>query len=90
MRFENKVAVVTGAARGIGKACAVRLLAEGANVVIADIDADVLATTAAALGTPDRVHPKVTDVTRASRIASERTLSAARVSTAGLSLPISA
>jgi NAD(P)-dependent dehydrogenase (short-subunit alcohol dehydrogenase family) len=38
-RFEGKVAVVTGAASGIGLATAKRLAAEGASVVIADIDA---------------------------------------------------
>lgn len=38
MRFRNRVAVITGAARGIGKAIATRLAAEGASVVIADID----------------------------------------------------
>jgi NAD(P)-dependent dehydrogenase (short-subunit alcohol dehydrogenase family) len=37
-RFEGKVALVTGAAHGIGRACATRLSAEGAAVVIADID----------------------------------------------------
>ena len=62
MTFENKVAIVTGAARGIGKACAIRLLADGAAVVIADIDADALAATAAEIGPADRVHAKVTDV----------------------------
>ena len=35
-RFEGKVVVVTGAAQGIGKACAVRFAAEGASVMIAD------------------------------------------------------
>lgn len=40
MRFKNHVAVITGAARGIGRAIAKRLAAEGAAVVIADIDRD--------------------------------------------------
>ncbi len=51
MAFENKVAIVTGAARGIGRACAERLAAGGAHVVVADIDAD--AGAAAAEGLPD-------------------------------------
>jgi NAD(P)-dependent dehydrogenase (short-subunit alcohol dehydrogenase family) len=42
--------VVTGAARGIGKALAARLAAEGCRVVLADLDADELARTAAELG----------------------------------------
>jgi len=37
-RFENKVAIVTGAAHGIGRVYAKRLAAEGAKVVIADLD----------------------------------------------------
>ena len=37
MRLEGRIAVVTGAARGIGAACARRFVAEGAAVVIADI-----------------------------------------------------
>lgn len=44
MRFTAKVAIVTGAASGIGLACASRLAAEGANVVLADIDANGIAT----------------------------------------------
>lgn len=39
-RFEGQVALVTGAARGIGLAIAARLLDEGANVVLADIDGE--------------------------------------------------
>jgi len=39
MQLENKVAIVTGGARGIGLAIAKRYVAEGARVVIADVDA---------------------------------------------------
>lgn len=38
MRFEGKRAVVTGAASGIGRATALRLMAEGAQVLVGDID----------------------------------------------------
>ena len=42
--------VVTGAARGIGKALATRFAAEGCRVVVADIDADELAGVADSIG----------------------------------------
>jgi NAD(P)-dependent dehydrogenase (short-subunit alcohol dehydrogenase family) len=45
-RFENKVAIVTGAAGGIGAAIAGRLHAEGASVVIADLKVDAAQRTA--------------------------------------------
>ncbi len=43
-RFENSVAIVTGAASGIGLATAKRFASEGATVVIADRDTSKLAT----------------------------------------------
>jgi len=44
--FEGKVAVVTGAARGIGQAIARKLAQEGADIVICDLQAEWLAETA--------------------------------------------
>ena len=64
MRFSGKVAVITGAARGIGRACAERFLSEGAQVVIGDIDAARLAETASTLGGPDRILAVPTDVSQ--------------------------
>ncbi|GAA1210873.1 bifunctional rhamnulose-1-phosphate aldolase/short-chain dehydrogenase [Prauserella alba] len=49
----TRIALVTGAASGIGKATAQRLAAEGAAVVIADVDADKAAAAAAELGSSD-------------------------------------
>ncbi len=49
MRFENRTAMITGGAIGFGRAFARALVAEGASVVIADIDADMAERTAASL-----------------------------------------
>lgn len=46
-RFDGVVALVTGAASGIGRATAVRLAEEGAALALADVDVDGLAATAA-------------------------------------------
>src|SRR6202165_2870961 len=47
VRLNGKVAIVTGAAQGIGRAIAMRLAAEGAKVAIGDIKEDVAKQTAA-------------------------------------------
>jgi NAD(P)-dependent dehydrogenase (short-subunit alcohol dehydrogenase family) len=43
-RFENRLAVVTGAGGGIGAAIAKRLAAEGATVIVTDVNGDAIAT----------------------------------------------
>lgn len=66
-RFEGKVAIVTGAAAGIGKACMHRLAGEGANVVGVDRDADKLAKAIAAAS--GAMTPMICDVADAAAIA---------------------
>lgn len=47
MRLENKVALITGAAQGLGRACCLKFAAEGAVVVAADINLEGARETAA-------------------------------------------
>lgn len=61
MRLENKTALVTGAAGGIGLAIATRFAQEGANVVMVDRQASPLA--AAFAGMPGNVRMLCADVT---------------------------
>lgn len=49
-RLDSKRIVITGAAQGIGRAIAERFAAEGARLLLADIDGDKVAAVAAALG----------------------------------------
>jgi NAD(P)-dependent dehydrogenase (short-subunit alcohol dehydrogenase family) len=50
MELAGKVAVVTGAANGIGRACAAAFAREGAKVVVADLDGDATSAAAKELG----------------------------------------
>jgi rhamnulose-1-phosphate aldolase/alcohol dehydrogenase len=59
----TRIALVTGAASGIGKAIATRLAAEGACVVIADLDAEKAAAAAAEIGSTDVAVGIAADVT---------------------------
>ena len=67
--LDGKAAVITGGAQGIGFAIAERFVAEGARVVLGDLD--VAATEAAALklGGPDAARPVRCDVTSAADVA---------------------
>ena len=64
MKLSGKVAAITGAARGIGKACAKRFLDDGVKVVISDVAAERLAATAAELGRPDALRAVVGNVAK--------------------------
>jgi NAD(P)-dependent dehydrogenase (short-subunit alcohol dehydrogenase family) len=68
MRLSGKVAIVTGAARGIGKATALRFLAEGARVVLSDRNAAALAETAAVARPAEAVLTRPCDVARAAEV----------------------
>ncbi|MEU6683337.1 bifunctional aldolase/short-chain dehydrogenase [Streptomyces sp. NPDC046832] len=65
----TRVALVTGAGSGIGKAVAHRLVAEGACVVVADLHAENAAAVAEELGGPDKAVAVTVDVTSEEQIA---------------------
>ena len=68
MNAKKKVAVVTGAARGIGLAIAQKFLASGDAVALLDIDATTLATATANLAAPDEVLSIVCDVSQPAEV----------------------
>jgi rhamnulose-1-phosphate aldolase/alcohol dehydrogenase len=85
----RQVAVVTGAARGIGKAIADRFLAEGACAVLHDRDGTRLALAAAELGKrhgAERVIAVTGDVTRESEV--KALFDAARLGFGGVDLVV--
>jgi len=76
MRLEGKVAIVTGAGQGIGEAYARRFAAEGARVVVADVNAEKGEAVAAAIG-GDAVFERLDvssedDTTRCARAVRDR------------------
>jgi len=63
--LQNRVAIVTGGARGIGFAIAQRLLASGASVALWDCDAAALSDAVIQLGDAARIHTVALDLTEA-------------------------
>jgi 3-hydroxybutyrate dehydrogenase len=68
MQLENKVAVVTGAASGIGKEIATVFAREGAKVVIADLNQKGADAVATELGGPQRAIGVAVDVTNEAQV----------------------
>jgi 3-oxoacyl-[acyl-carrier protein] reductase len=66
--LNDKTAVVTGAAQGIGLAIAELFVAEGARVVLGDLDADTAELAAQQLGGPRVARAVRCDVTKASDV----------------------
>ena len=61
--LEGRTALVTGSARGIGRAIAAALLGSGANVMLNDVDAELLERTAGELGQAERLRHFASDIT---------------------------
>jgi len=64
--FRGRVGIVTGAAGGIGRAMCAQLVARGAHVILADVDALGLEEVARGLGATDQVRTMKVDVSNES------------------------
>jgi rhamnulose-1-phosphate aldolase/alcohol dehydrogenase len=82
----TRVALVTGAGSGIGKAIAERLAAEGACVVVLDLDGEAAQATAAEIGTSDVAVAVAGDVTSAAAV--EAAFRAAALAFGGVDLVV--
>ena len=80
-RFDGKVALITGAASGMGRAVSIRLAAEGAEVFAVDVNDDGLAETASVIvGSEGRIETQHCDL---SSVADCRAAAAGCVDTLG-------
>ena len=86
-RHAGRIALVTGSASGIGKAIAAQLAAEGACVVIADLDADRAEAAARELGSSDVAIGVAVDVTDAAAV--QAAVDAAALAFGGADLVVS-
>ncbi len=82
----TRVALVTGAGSGIGRAIAHRLVGEGACVVVADLNTETAAAVAEELGGPDKAVAVTVDVTSEEQIA--EAFKAAAVAFGGVDLVV--
>ena len=83
MELEGKIAVVTGAGQGIGRAIALHLAEAGANVAVADINHATVEDAAAAISALGReslaIHADMGSVEEIGRMVSEATDAFGRV-----------